>query len=189
MNILKLAKYLKEFTLEEISMIAEYDVKEDLQTLLKEGKLTFDGEKYKYTEKVKAEFGIFIEPVSKNNNNLLFNDAVNLFLHSHAKINCTHKTYRTYLSIFKMNILPFFKELDLNSIKNEDIIAFYKNCKQRNLENRRFKNTLALLNQLIKYFQNQGVIDKKCVFQVKRLTSKTKFSLNNIVIGKERGDL
>ena len=50
MNILKLAKYLKEFTLEEISMIAECDVNEDVQTFLRNGKLTFDGEKYKYID-------------------------------------------------------------------------------------------------------------------------------------------
>lgn len=188
MNILKLAKYLKEFTLDEISMIAECDVKEDLQTLLNDGKLIFDGKKYKYVEKPKTEFGVFIKPVITNNI-LIFDKAVDIFLNNYAKVNCTPETYRTYVSIFKMNILPFFKEQELNSIRNEDIIAFYKNCEQRNLGNRRFKNTLALLNQLIKYFQNRGVIDKKCIFQVKRLTAKTNFSLNNLIIGKERGFL
>lgn len=188
MNILKLTKYLKEFTLDEISMIAEYDVKEDLQMLLNDRKLIFDGEKYKYFEKSKAEFGVFIKPVSTDNR-LIFDKAVDIFLNNYAKVNCTPETYRTYVSIFKMNILPFFKNHELDSISNEDVIAFYKNCERRNLGNRRFKNTLTLLNQLIKYFQNQGVIDKKCVFQVKRLTSRTKFSLNNIVIGKERGYL
>lgn len=186
MNILKLAKHLKEFTLDEISMIAECDVKFDLQTLLQEGKLIFDGEKYKYIEKNKAEFGVFVKPVTTNNS-LIFDKAVDIFLNNYAKINCTPETYRTYVSIFKINVLPFFKERELNRIKNEDIIAFYKNCEQRNLGNRRLKNTLALLNQLIKYFQNQGLIDKKCVFQVKRLTSKTKFSIGHIIIGKERG--
>ncbi len=188
MNILKLAKHLKEFTLDEISMIAECDVKEDLQMLLHDGKLIFDGEKYKYVEKAKAEVGVFIKPVSTNNI-LIFDKAVNIFLNNYAKVNCTPETYRTYVSIFKMNILPFFKNRELNSISNEDIIVFYKVCEQRNLGNRRLKNTLALLNQLIKYFQNQGVIDKKCVFQVKRLTSKTKFSIDRIIIGKERGFL
>jgi len=186
MNIEKLAKYLKEFTLDEISMVAECDVKDELQTFLQENKLIFNGEKYKYVEKTKAEFGVFIKSASTNNN-LIFDKAVDIFLSNYAKVNCTPKTCRTYVSIFKMNILPFFKNCELDSISNEDIITFYKICDQRNLGNRRLKNTLALLNQLIKYFQNQGLIDKKCVFQVKRLTSKTEFSLNNLVIGKERG--
>ena len=81
MNILKLAKHLKEFTLDEISMIAECDVKEDLQMLLHDGKLIFDGEKYKYVEKAKAEFGVFIKPVSTNNI-LIFDKAVNIFLNN-----------------------------------------------------------------------------------------------------------
>lgn len=186
MNILKLAKHLKEFTIDEISMIAECDVEDALQILLQDGKLIFDNGRYKYSEKIKTEFGVFIKPISANNS-LIFDKAVDIFLNNYVKVNCTPETYRTYVSIYKMNILPFFKNCELDSILNEDIIEFYKICEQRNLGNRRLKNTLALLNQLIKYFQNQGLIDKKCVFQVKRLTSKTKFSIDHIIIGKERG--
>ena len=38
MNIEKLARHLKEFTLDEIEMIAECDVKTELEQLLNEGK-------------------------------------------------------------------------------------------------------------------------------------------------------
>lgn len=34
MNIEKLARHLKEFTLDEINMIAEYDCKNELETLI-----------------------------------------------------------------------------------------------------------------------------------------------------------
>ena len=80
--------------------------------LLHDGQLIFDGEKYKYVEKAKAEFGVFIKPVSTNNI-LIFDKAVNIFLNNYAKVNCTPETYRTYVSIFKMNILPFFKNLKI----------------------------------------------------------------------------
>ncbi len=42
MNIEKLAKHLKEFTLDEIEMIAECDCKTELEKLLNGGKLVFE---------------------------------------------------------------------------------------------------------------------------------------------------
>ena len=61
-----------------------------------------------------------------------------------------------------------------------DIKEVYNICQVRGLQYRRIKNTLALLNQLIKYYQKLGVIEKTCNFQVKRLTDKNKFSINRI---------
>ena len=37
------------------------------------------------------------------------------------------------------------------------------------ISERRIKNILALLNQIIRYFQNAGYIDKTCIFEVKRI--------------------
>ena len=51
MNIEKLAKHLKEFTFDEIAMIAECDCKTELEHLLNEGKIAF---------KCFANFSIFI---------------------------------------------------------------------------------------------------------------------------------
>ena len=42
MNIEKLAKHLKEFTLDEIEMIAECDCKTELEYLLNGGKIAFE---------------------------------------------------------------------------------------------------------------------------------------------------
>ena len=36
---------------------------------------------------------------------------------------------------------------------------------------RRIKNILCLLNQIIKHFQNAGYIDKTCIFEVKRIAA------------------
>jgi len=37
------------------------------------------------------------------------------------------------------------------------------------ISERRIKNILTLLNQIIKHFQNEGYIDQTCVFEVKRI--------------------
>lgn len=50
MNIEKLARHLKEFTLDEIEMIAECDCKTELEHLLNEGKIVFEQNSYKYVE-------------------------------------------------------------------------------------------------------------------------------------------
>ena len=39
----------------------------------------------------------------------------------------------------------------------------------KQISERRIKNILTLLNQIIKHFQNDGYIDKTCVFEVKRI--------------------
>ena len=39
----------------------------------------------------------------------------------------------------------------------------------KQISERRIKNILTLLNQIIKYFQNEGYIGKTCVFEVKRI--------------------
>lgn len=180
MNIEKLAKHLKEFTLNEIEMIAECDCKTELEHLLNEGKIAFEQGLYKCVEKSsKIDFGVFIS--SNNNQNLCFEDAVVIFIENHAKKYCKKRTYETYESIFRVNITPFFKNYFLNDITQELVIEFYRKCKSRQLGTRRLKNTMALLNQLIKYFQNLGVIDKSCNFQVLRLTDKNKFSINRII--------
>ena len=49
MNIEKLAKHLKEFTLDEIEMITETYVETELEQLLNSNKILFENGIYKYT--------------------------------------------------------------------------------------------------------------------------------------------
>lgn len=185
MNIEKLVKHLKEFTLDEIEMIAECDCKTELEHLLNGGKIIFEQGLYKYIEKSQiVDFGIFVS--ADNKQELRFEEAVHIFIEDYAKKHCRKRTYETYESIFKVNIIPFFRKYFLNDITHELVVKFYKNCKNRQLGVRRLKNTLALLNQLIKYFQKLGFINKTCNFQVRRLSDKNKFSINRIIF---EGDL
>ncbi|MCD7779455.1 MAG: hypothetical protein LUH05_02140 [Candidatus Gastranaerophilales bacterium] len=171
MNIEKLAKHLKEFALDEIEMIAEGDCKTALEHLLNNNKIVFEQGIYKYNEAEKIDFGIFMIPNIKVQR-ISVKDAIWYFLENYAKTHCTKRTYETYESIFRVNILPFFKNKNLQDLTNDDIRDFYQSCKYRNLGTRRLKNTLTLLNQLIKYFQERGIIDRKCSFQVKRINDK-----------------
>lgn len=180
-SIEKLAKHLKEFTLDEINMIAECDCKIELENLLNSTKIVFEQGLYKYKEKeVLLDYEIFTIP-KKIKKSILTKTAINSFMKNYVQKNCKQGTVKNYNSIFKMHILPAFGDKKLNDISIEDIKSFYVECKNRNLCAKRIKNTLALLNQLLKYYQNKGIIAKKCVFQVKRLTNENKFNESRIV--------
>lgn len=47
-------------------------------------------------------------------------------------------------------------------------------CLKNNISERRIKNILCFFNQIIKYYQNEGLIDKTCVFEVKRIAKVPK---------------
>ena len=186
MNIEKLAIHLKEFTIDEIEMIAECDCKTELERLLNEGKIVFEQGVYKYQEeKPKQEFIICTKQVT-NFQVITFDAAINYFLKNYVKNNCKYSTFRKYRSVLKYHILPFFRDKMLNYITCNDIQEFYCFCKSRNFPPRVLKNTLVLLNQMIKYFQNLGIIDRTCNFQVRRLSDKTNFTVGRIIF---EGDL
>ncbi len=182
MNIEKLAKHLKEFTLDEIEMIAECECKTELEQLLNSNKIVFEKGLYKYQEeKSKQEFIICTKQVT-NYQVITIDSAIDYFLENYAKNNCKYNTFRKYRSSLKYHILPFFRDKMLNDITCNDIQEFYYFCKSRNFPPRVLKNTLALLNQMIKYFQNLGIIDRTCNFQVRRLSDKTNFTVDRLII-------
>lgn len=166
--LLKLAKRLKRFTAEEISMFVELDCKNELEKLVEKDILTLDGNFYEYLEPKTSDYKIitFSQPESSE---LTTSAAVLIFLNNYAKQNCSEWTSKTYISIFKINILPYFKDKLLAGISAEDAEVFYKYLVNKGLSDSRIKNTMALLNQLIHYFQENGTISKTCDFKVKRI--------------------
>ena len=181
MNILKLAKHLKEFTLDEINMIAECDVENELKQLLNSNKISFQQGVYKYVEeKADVNFGIFIDK-NYHKNQQDFEKAIKSFMIQHVQKHCKKGTIKSYHSLFKTNILPFFINKNLKIITDSDIADFYNFCVSRGLSPRRTKNTLALLKQLLMYCKNRGWVKTCCDFQVRRLTSKNEFSINRII--------
>ena len=181
MNIEKLAKHLKEFTLDEINMIAECDCKTELEQLLNSNKIYFEQGVYKNVETFKQEnYELFIV-TNKVNKNISTQTAFERFLNDYVKNNCKFEIYKRYSSVIKYHLLPYFENKNLTAICNNDIKELFNEYKLKKLPPKTIRNNLSLLNQIIKYYQNLGIIDRKCIFQVRRLNNNNKFYMNSII--------
>ncbi len=131
MNIKKLARHLKEFTLDEIEMIAECDCKTELEHLLNEGKIVCEQGLYKYVKVSKEKtFELYPKPVFKKENNILFRDLAKDYL---ANRKLTKNTLKGYKSQLKYNILPYFGEIQISKITYEMIVDFMQKMKDKEL--------------------------------------------------------
>ena len=120
MNIEKLAKHLKEFTPDEIEMIAECDCKTELEDLLNEGKIAFEQGLYKYVEEVEKTFSLFEKPELKDEK-ILFEDMAAHYITSRS---LSKNTLKGYESLLKYNLLPNFGEKYLDKITYEMIVNY-----------------------------------------------------------------
>lgn len=199
-KIIYLSKKLKAFTFNEIYLLAEME-KEKLEKCLNElvenRTLKQDAQGYIYIERIqtvikdiikgssikkqKAEkFGIFI-PSLQEANKVSFYQLVDEFLNEYTTKFCTANTLKTYKSLCKNNILPFFKSIDTEEINQDTIKNFYIYCEEKSLTPIRFKNTMALLKQILKYAKDNGFTKNNFDFQVKRLSVKNEFNINQIL--------
>jgi len=181
MNIEKLAKHLKEFTLDEINMIAEFDCKTELEHLLNTHKISFEQGVYKYVEEQRSlNFGVFIKN-SAQNAPVKIEDAVNYFLNNYVLKYCSRKTYRNYRATFNFDILPNIKMNSITNFTENEIKQRYLTFENMEFKAIRLKNTMALLKQFLKFCKTEGFIKNYADFQVKRITSKNEFSMNRII--------
>lgn len=181
MNIEKLAKYLKEFTLDEIEMIAECDVSAELEKLIVDGKLSLENGVYKYQDfENKIEFAVFTSSEAENKN-ITLKSVSEIFMKNYVENFCKPNTIKTYIAILRTNVIPILGNKKVREICTEDIKRFYAICKRRGMGERRLKNSLALLNQILKYCKRENLAKTDCDFQVRRLTDKNKFSINRII--------
>lgn len=180
MNIEKLAKHLKEFTLDEIEMIAECDCKSDLELLLIEGKIVFEHAIYKYTQgNNQMPYGIFIEQKIKINND--FEYGLKKFLLEYVTKYCSKRTLKKYKAIIKFDILPCVLSNSIKKFNMEDIILIYNFLMKRSYKPLRIKNTMALLKQILVFCKKNGYIENFTNFQVRRITNRNTFDINRII--------
>ena len=101
MNIEKLAKRLKEFTLDDIELIAECDCKTKLEQPLNSNKILFENGIYKYNEETKTDenYEIF-SPLKNKHLKISIEDAKEYFIKNYVKKYCKFETYRNYNAIF-----------------------------------------------------------------------------------------
>ena len=106
MNIEKLAKYLKEFTIDEIEMISECDVGSELEKLITAGKLSLENGIYKYQDfENKIEFAVFTSSEAENKN-ITLKAVSEIFMKDYAANFCKLNTIKTYTAILRTNIIP-----------------------------------------------------------------------------------
>lgn len=199
-KIIYLSKKLKAFTFDEIFLLAEMqkeELEKSLNELVENGTLKQDTQGYIYIEHIPTmikdiiqssnskkhkteKFGIFI-PSLQETNKVSFYQLVNEFLNEYTIKFCTKNTLKTYKSLCKNNILPFFKNIDTEEINQDTIKDFYIYCEEKSLTPIRFKNTMALLKQILKYAKDNGFTKNNFDFQVKRLSAKNEFNINQIL--------
>lgn len=169
MNIEKLAKHLKEFTLDEIEMIAECDCKTELERLFNEGKIVFEHGLYKYVVKAKERsFELYPKPKLNLNKNLLFKDISIDYLRNRK---LTKDTLKGYKSQLKFNILPYFGEIQINKITYEMIVDFMQKMKEK-YKPKTASNGVTLLGSILKYAFEQGLIKHNPYYGVKNSMCK-----------------
>lgn len=164
MNIEKLARHLKEFTLDEIEIIAECNCKTELAHLLNEGKIVFEQGLYKYIEKQGTNtFELYPKPAFRKENKFLFSDLVQDYL---ANRKLTKDTLKGYKSQLKYNILPYFGEIQISKITYEMIIDFMQKMKEK-YKPKTASNGVTLLGSILKYAFEQGLIKHNPYYGVK----------------------
>lgn len=171
-KVLKVAKRLKNFTIDDLIIMGDLDktlATTALNALVVENKIKRTGKYFEYVEAQvrKENYKIFDKNIMVKNSEIAMLDAIDVFLENLPKL--TFETLKTYKSIFNSHIIPFFKDTKLKNIDIESVQKFREYCAEKDLYEGRIKNILALLNQLLKYFQNEGWIERTCVFEVRRL--------------------
>ena len=171
-KILKVAKRLKTFTLDDIVMFCEIETTTAVRFLQRSENIKPVGNKFEYVELVKTEekFKIIDKNIECKNFDITVVQACEMFLKTKHQM-LTEQSYQAYKTFVYSKIIPYFKGVLLKNITIKDVQSFKKYLQENKVSEPRIKNILALLNQIIKHFQNEGYIEKTCIFEVKRIAN------------------
>ena len=171
-KILKAAKKLKAFTIEDIVMLCDIDADMVEKVLQESENIKSCGDRFEYIETVKTEakFKIIDKDIPSKDSDINVIEACEMFLIIKKKV-LTESSLQSYKTFVYAQIIPYFREFQLKDVAIQDIQKFKEYLQENKVSERRIKNILTLLNQIIKYFQNEGYIDKTCVFEVKRIVN------------------
>ena len=169
-KILKVVKRLKTFTLEDIVMFCEIDPTIAERFLQRSENIKPVGNKFEYVELVKTEekFKIVDKNIECKNSDITVIQACEMFLDLKQQT-LTEQSFQAYKTFIYSKIIPYFKDILLKDITTHDVHNFKKYLQENKVTEPRIKNILALFNQIIKHFQNEGYIKKTCIFEVKRI--------------------
>ena len=132
--------------------------------------IKLSGNKFEYVELVKTEekFKIVDKNIECKNSDITVVQACEMFLDLKQQT-LTEQSFQAYKTFIYSKIIPYFKVDLLKNIMIKDAQSFKRYLQENKVSEPRIKNILALLNQIIKYFQNEGYIEKTCIFEVKRI--------------------
>ena len=170
-KILKVAKRLKTFTLDDIVMFCVIDAKSAEKFINESENIKPCRDKFEYVEIIKTEdkFKIIDKNIPCIDSDITVTEACEIFLEIKQNT-LTEMSFQVYKTFVYSKIIPYFMKFRLKDITIQDILNFRKYLQENKVSERRIKNILALLNQIIKYFHNEGYINKTCVFKVKRVS-------------------
>ena len=148
----KLARRLKQFTLDEITIYIENP---DFEPLIEAGKLKFDGKIYTYIDLPNLNFELIEKPELKAESRTMFKDAAKRFL---AGRKLTKNTLKGYKYQLKFNILPYFGEKYLDEITLNMIKNFMQNLRQK-YSPKTVSNGVTLTGSILKWAFDNGFIE------------------------------
>ena len=171
-KILKVAKRLKTFTLKDIVMFCEIDSNTAEKFIYESENIKSCGDKFEYIETAETEekFKIIDKNISCIDSDITVIEACEIFLNIKRET-LTEMSFQAYKTFIYSKIIPYFKKFLLKDLTINDIQNFKKFMQEEGISERRIKNILALLNQIIKHFQNEGYIEKNCIFEIKRIVN------------------
>lgn len=168
-QILKLAKGLKNFTLDEISMMAEIEeveIIDMLKELETEGLILSSGNEYQFIPRqsqTSRGLQLIEKPAFRQGQRTLFTDAAITFL---SECNLSPSTIKGYRSQIFTNLIPYFGKKYIDKITTQDIRDFIE-LKQRNLSPKSISNAVTLLGTMMKKFYEDGLLAQNPYFGVK----------------------
>lgn len=148
----KLARRLKQFTLDEITMYIENP---DFEKLIEAGKLKFDGKIYTYIDLPNLNFELIEKPELNSGSRVLFKDAVKGFL---ADRKLTKNTLKGYKYQLKFNIHPYFGEKYLDEITLVMIKDFMYSLSLK-YRPKTVSNGVTLTGSILKWAFENGLIE------------------------------
>ena len=124
-KILKVAKRLKTFTLEDITMFCEIDSDVARGFLQESVNIKLSGNKFEYVELVKTEekFKIVDKNIECKNFDITVVQACEMFLDLKQQ-NLTEQSCQAYKTFVYSKIIPYFKDILLKNITIKDVQSF-----------------------------------------------------------------
>lgn len=167
-RIFKIIKGLNTFSPDDLMVMADIDEIEAeaiIANLIKNGKIVFlEKNKFKYQQKSKKMTFSLIEKQKKNSKickNIYFFEAAEYFLSNYAKNNCTPSTFKTYKTITKTHLIPFFGKMKLSEITKDEIMKFIEfKQKNENISNKHLNNCITLFGNIFKKFVEWELISE-----------------------------